>query len=64
MSTRGQPPAFDACVAQLSAKFHLAVTYQPPSHFWTIQWLELGVYLVLSLILATACLQVVRRRLR
>jgi hypothetical protein len=62
--TRGQPPAFNACVAQLSTKFHLAVSYQPPSHFWTIQWLELGVYLVLSLILAAVCLKLVRRRLR
>ena len=62
--TRGQPPAFNACVAQLSTKFHLAVSYQPASHFWTIQWLEFGVYVVLSLILAAACLQLVRRRLR
>ena len=63
-TTQADPSAFNACIAQLSTRFHLAVAYQPPSHFWTIQWLELGVYLVLSLILATACLQLVRRRLR
>jgi hypothetical protein len=63
-TTQAGPSAFNACVAQLSKRFHLAVTYQPASHYWPIQWLELGVYLVLSLILAAACLQLVRRRLR
>jgi hypothetical protein len=63
-TTQADPSAFNACVAKLSTKFHLAVTYQPPSHYWTIQWLELGVYLVLSLILAAVSLQLVRRRLR
>ncbi|HEY1777313.1 MAG TPA: ABC transporter permease subunit [Solirubrobacteraceae bacterium] len=62
-ATQAGPSGFNACVAQLSRKFHLAVTYQPPSHYWGIQWLELAVYLVLSLLLAALCLALVRRRL-
>ena len=63
-TTQGDPAAFNDCVAALSTKFHLATTYQPASHYWTLQWLELAVYLVLSLLLAAVCLQAVRRRLR
>ncbi len=37
----GHQPAnqetFQACINQLSAKFHLAVTYQPASRYWPLQ---------------------------
>jgi hypothetical protein len=62
-TTQADPSAFNECVAHLSTKFHLAVTYQPASHYWSLQWLELGVYLALSLVLAAICLRLVRRRL-
>jgi hypothetical protein len=62
-TAQAAPSAFNDCVAHLSAKFHLAATYQPASHYWPLQWLELGVYLALSLILAAICLGLVRRRL-
>jgi hypothetical protein len=63
-TTQAPPSAFNDCVAALSKRFHLAVNYQPASHYWTIQWLELGVYVALSVILAAVCLRLIRRRLR
>jgi hypothetical protein len=58
------PTAFQACVAHLSAKFHLAVTYQPTSRYWTFQWLELAIFLAAALVLAAIRFWSVRRRLR
>ena len=56
--------AFQPCVAHLSASFHLAVTYQPASRYWTFQWLELAIFLAAALMLAGICFWAVRRRLR
>ncbi|MFG2005412.1 ABC transporter permease [Spirillospora sp. NPDC048911] len=39
------------------------LTYQPASRFWTLQWYETALYLVLSLGLAGLCTWLVRRRL-
>jgi hypothetical protein len=61
--TRQAPTTFQACVAQLSAKFHLAVTYQPASRYWTFQWLEMGIFCLAALVLAGVCFWAVRRRL-
>lgn len=41
----------------------IAVTYQPPSRYWPIQWAETGIYLALALILAGFCYWRVGRRL-
>ncbi len=54
---------FQDCIAHLSAKFHLAVTYQPANRYWTFQWLELGIFLAAALLLAGTCFWWVRRRL-
>jgi hypothetical protein len=62
----GSPPseqAFQACVNQLSAKFHLAVTYQPASRYWSLQGYETAIFLGLALILAGFCFWWVRNRL-
>jgi hypothetical protein len=50
------------CLGQLSANFHLAVTYQPASHYWPLQWYETAIFLGAALILAAFCLFWVRRR--
>jgi len=55
--------AFQACVGQLSAKFHLAVTYQPAGHFWPLQGYETAIFLGLALVLVGSCFWWVRRRL-
>jgi hypothetical protein len=61
--TAGNPAAFQECIARLSAKFHLAVSYQPASRYWTFQWLELAIYFAAALILAGVCFWSIRRRL-
>jgi hypothetical protein len=50
-----------ACVA--SFHLHEVTTYQPASRYWTFQWIELGLFMVLALLLATASTWWVRRRL-
>ena len=62
-SGQPDPAAFQDCVNKLATKFHLAVTYQPASRYWSIQWLELAVYVALALILAAVCFRTLRHRL-
>jgi hypothetical protein len=62
----GQAPAsvvntMHQCVARLAVTYHEVVTYQPPGRYWTLQWLELGVFLAVALLLAGACAWRVRR---
>ncbi len=54
---------FQACIRQLSARFHLAVTYQPASRFWPLQGYETAIFLALALALVWFCFWWVRRRL-
>jgi hypothetical protein len=39
------------------------VTYQPPSHFWALQWTETGIFVTVALLLAGFCFWWTRRRL-
>ncbi|MGD1011605.1 MAG: ABC transporter permease subunit [Acidimicrobiales bacterium] len=50
-----------ACVA--SFHLHAVTTYQPPSRYWTFQWMELGLFIVLALLLVSVSTGWVRRRL-
>jgi hypothetical protein len=54
---------FNDCLARISAHYHLAVTYQPTSHYWPLQWYETGLYVVAATIVAAAGTWWVRRRL-
>jgi hypothetical protein len=38
------------------------VTYQPASHYWPFQWLELGIYVLLGLLAAGMTFWWVTRR--
>jgi ABC-type transport system involved in multi-copper enzyme maturation permease subunit len=51
---------FGACVA--ADDLHETVTYQPVSHYWPLQWLETGLFLVLSGLLSGFCFWYIRRR--
>jgi hypothetical protein len=53
-----------ACFSALAAK-HLkqVVTYQPASRYWTFQWLEMGIFLTVGILLAWASFWLIRRRL-
>ena len=54
--------AFQTCREQAGRTFHVLVTYQPASHYWPFQWLELGIYVVLGLLAAVACFWWLTRR--
>ena len=58
-----QQTAFQNCIDQLSKTYHVVVTYQPASRYWTFQWAEMGIYIALSLLLAAFCFWWVRRRI-
>jgi len=55
---------FQNCVQQLSSKYHLAVTYQPHSRFWPLQWSEAAIFGGLALALCALSVWWVRRRYR
>ncbi|WP_328472876.1 ABC transporter permease subunit [Actinoplanes sp. NBC_00393] len=50
----------DACTAAQNLRF--THTYQPADRYWTFQWIELGLYTALSLLLAAFGLFWLRRR--
>jgi ABC-type transport system involved in multi-copper enzyme maturation permease subunit len=58
----GGPAAFDACARHASHAFNLLITYQPANRYWTFQWLELGVFLVLAAAAFAGCYWWVTRR--
>ncbi|MEE6259752.1 ABC transporter permease [Plantactinospora sonchi] len=39
------------------------VVYHPDSHFWSLQWIETGIFLALAVLLAGICFWWVRRRI-
>ena len=57
----GDPAAFRACIARISARFQELVSYQPASRYWAFQWYETGIFLALALALAGACFWSIRR---
>jgi hypothetical protein len=52
------------CVDRLSAKYHVLVTYQPASRFWTFQTIETALFVVLSALLVGLCAWWIRHRIR
>jgi hypothetical protein len=57
--------AMSVAISRCVASFHLrdAVTYQPISRYWVLQWYELSLFIVLALALAGFSWWWVRRRL-
>ena len=60
---QGVQDAFNTCQEQAARAFHVLVTYQPASHYWPFQWLELGVYVLLGLLAAGLCFWWVTKRI-
>ncbi len=56
--------SWQACLNALG-RLHLrqAVTYQPASRYWPLQWAETGIFVALALVLAGFCFWWIRRRL-
>jgi hypothetical protein len=52
---QGVVTATQECVARIAVTYHEAVTYQPASRYWPLQWHELCVFLAAALLLAGAC---------
>jgi ABC-type transport system involved in multi-copper enzyme maturation permease subunit len=50
------------CVVKVGATYHELVTYQPPGHYWPLQWIVLGIYLAAALALAGLSYWWIRRR--
>jgi hypothetical protein len=69
VNASGQPVStLPACAHQgqnclASHGIRIAVTYQPTSRYWAIQWTETGIYLALALALAGYCFWRLSRRL-
>ena len=57
------PPAGDPLPCLASHGITIAVTYQPTSRYWPIQWTETGIFLALAAMLAGFCYWRVGRRL-
>jgi hypothetical protein len=53
----------NACIAAIAAKFDQVVTYQPANRYWTFQWYETALYVVLAFALAGLCFWWVSNRL-
>ena len=56
------PATFEACRARAAQSFHLLVTYQPAGRYWTFQWLEAGIFVVLAVLAALGCYWSVTKR--
>jgi hypothetical protein len=60
--TRG--PGADACTAEINRLgYRQQATYQPLEGFWPLQWIETGIYALLTLALACLCFRRVRKGL-
>jgi len=58
----GIPEAFQNCQAAAGRTYHLVVNYIPAGRYWTLQWLELGVFLALAALALVGCFWWVTRR--
>jgi ABC-type transport system involved in multi-copper enzyme maturation permease subunit len=54
--------AFAECFANVAAKFHQVVVYQPASRYWAFQWYETAIFFGLAVIVAGFSFWWVRRR--
>ncbi|MFG1862904.1 ABC transporter permease [Microbispora bryophytorum] len=55
---------FDACIAEINRLgYRQRATYQPFERFWPFQWIETGIYVLLTAGLAGLCFRWIRGRL-
>ena len=52
--------ALHECGARLSTMYHEAVSYQPASHYWPLQWYELAAFMAAALMLGGLALWQIR----
>jgi hypothetical protein len=56
------PDAGRACLDHIANTYKLFVSYQPNSRYWTFQWMEAGIFVVLAALCIAACYWWVTRR--
>jgi hypothetical protein len=56
--------AFTSCITKVGRTYHAVVSYQPPSRYWPLQWVELGIYVGTATLLAGLCWWWIRTRMR
>ena len=59
----GATRSLQDCISKIGASFRDAVTFQPGSHYWPLQWYELAIYVGAACILGAVAVWWVRRRL-
>jgi hypothetical protein len=63
VTTGVRPAPFTNCVHKIDASFHQVLSYQPANRFWTFQWMEMSIFIVLALLLGAFSYWWVRRRI-
>lgn len=58
----GRLEAMDTCRLAAARTYHLVTTYIPAGRYWTLQWLELAVFLALTALALVGCFWWVTRR--
>ena len=67
LNPRAAPPGVDPaahCLDEVSKTFKLTIAYPPASRYWTFQWLETAIFILLALAAAGVTYWWVTRRLR
>jgi hypothetical protein len=63
VTTGVRPAAFTNCLHKITASYHQLLSYQPAYRFWTFQWIEMSIFIVLGLLLSAFSYWWVRRRI-
>jgi hypothetical protein len=63
VTTGIRPKAFTDCIDKIAVTFHQVLRYQPANRFWTFQWIEMSIFIVLALLLSAFSYWWVRRRI-
>jgi ABC-type transport system involved in multi-copper enzyme maturation permease subunit len=62
MTSACQSPSFNKCVLSIVSQHpRQLITYQPASRFWTLQWYESAIFILLALLVAGVSVQWIRR---
>jgi len=63
IAPQGAQQVLQDCLTKVGSSYHLVVTYQPPDHYWSMQWGESAAYIAAALILVGCSVWWVRKRL-
>jgi|GEM_PF-2600221 len=58
-----RPKPFTECIGKIAATFYQVILYRPPNRFWTFQWIEMAIFLVVAVLLGGLSYWWVRRRI-